>query len=291
MLDQNEVITLYNLNNASNADFNSAMVDRSSSDNKSLYTGMEASFSMRFLAGSTLFGSWTAERNTSVFCESDDNPNGPTSNDLYQGRPVSQGGRFCDQRKFDIPFIHEFKLAGNYQLPKVGVDFGAVLQSYAGLERVITWQPAATLYPGGQRTQAQTIVMNEPGSLYTERWDQLDINFKKNIRYGNKVHTFQLDLFNVFNNNSIRTRDRLRRHVARTGDGDHAWAFPEAGVSVQVLVTRVKRKANKSTLQHSTGGPSNQARPFCFLYSFFVIRFSLQVQARPLRLSCGSDAP
>ena len=124
MLDPNEIITLYNLNLASNADFNSSMEDRSSVDNKSLYTGMEASFSMRFLAGSTLFGSWTAEKNISVFCESDDNPNGPTTGDLYQGRPVSQGGRFCDQRNFDLPFIHEFKLAGNYQMPRIGVDFG-----------------------------------------------------------------------------------------------------------------------------------------------------------------------
>jgi hypothetical protein len=205
VLNQNEAITLYNLNQASNANFNQALVDRSSDDNKSLYTGMEASFSMRLTGGSVIFGSWTAERNTSVFCESDDNPNGPTTGDLYQGRPVSQGGRFCDQRNFDIPFIHEFKLAGNYSLP-YGVDFGAVLQSYAGLERVVTWQPAASLYPNGQRTQAQTIVLNEPGSLFGERWDQLDVNFKKNIRYGNKVHTFQFDLFNVFNNNSIRTQ-------------------------------------------------------------------------------------
>jgi hypothetical protein len=205
VLSASEIITLYNLNQASNAAFGQALVDRSSSDNKSLYTGMEASFSARLAGGTTVFGSWTAERNTSVFCESDDNPNGPTTNDLYQGRPVSQGGRFCDQRNFDLPFIHEFKLAGNYAIPKIGVDFGAVLQSYAGLERVITWQPGANLYPGGQRTQAQTIVMNEPGSLYNERWDQLDINFKKNIRYGNKVHTFQVDIFNVFDNNSIRT--------------------------------------------------------------------------------------
>ncbi len=61
------------------------------------------------------------------------------------------------------------------------------------------------LFPNGQRTQAQTIILNEPGSLFGERWDQLDVNFKKNFRYGNKVHTFQLDIFNVFNNNSIRT--------------------------------------------------------------------------------------
>jgi hypothetical protein len=84
------------------------------------------------------------------------------------------------------------------------VDIGAVLQSYAGLERVAVWTPAAGLFPGG-RTQTQTIVLSEPGSLYGERWDQLDINFRKNIRYGNKVHTFQLDVFNLFNNNSIRT--------------------------------------------------------------------------------------
>ena len=203
LLDRNEALTIYNLNAAKNSVYGRGLIDRSSGDNKSLYTGMEASFSTRLIGGATLFGSWTAEKNVSVFCESDDNPNGPTTGDLYQGRPVAQGGRFCDQREFDIPFIHEFKLAGNYALP-YGVDFGAVLQSYAGLERVITWQPAAGLFPGG-RTQSQTIVLTEPGSLYGERWDQLDINLKKNIRYGSKVHTFQLDVFNVFNNNSIRT--------------------------------------------------------------------------------------
>ena len=71
---------------------------------------------------------------------------------------------------------------------------------------LITWQPAANLFPNGQRTQAQTIVLNEPGSLFSERWNQLDINIKKNIHYGhNKVHTFQFDIFNVFNSNAIRT--------------------------------------------------------------------------------------
>jgi hypothetical protein len=117
---------------------------------------------------------------------------------------VANGGRFCDQRNFDMPFLHEFKLAGNYSLP-YGVDVGAVLQSFDGLERVVQWTPAANLYPNGQRTQSQTIILTEPGQLFGERWDQLDVNFKKNIRYGNKVHTFQLDIFNVFNNNSIRT--------------------------------------------------------------------------------------
>jgi len=205
VLDPNEMITVYNLNPAKNSVFGQGLIDRSSQQNRSLYTGFEASFSARFARYGTMFGSWTAERNVSVFCESDDNPNGPPVADLYQGRSVAEGGRFCDQRNFHMPFLNEFKLAGNYTL-RYGVDVGAVLQSYPGLERVITWQPAANLYPNGQRTQAQTIILNEPGSLYGERWNQLDINIKKNIHYGhNKVHTFQFDVFNVFNGNAIRT--------------------------------------------------------------------------------------
>ncbi len=204
LLSAGDRITVYNLNQAKNSVYGQGLVDRSGTENKSLYTGAEFSFSTRLGGGAVLFGSWTVEKNVSVFCESDDNPNGPTRNDLYQGRAVAQGGRFCDQRNFDIPFTQEFKLAGNYSLP-YGIDFGAVIMSQAGLERVITWQPGANLFPNGQRTQAQTIVLNEPGSLYGERWNQVDVNVKKNIRYGNKVHTFQLDLFNVLNNNSIRT--------------------------------------------------------------------------------------
>jgi hypothetical protein len=212
VLDPNEMITVYNLNPAKNSVYSQALIDRSSEHNRSFYTGVEASFSARLAGNGTLFGSWTAERNVSVFCETDDNPNGVTTNpsgatitDLYQGRTLSEGGRFCDQRNFGMPFLHEFKLAGSYRL-RFGIDVGGVVQSYAGLERVVTWQPAATLFPNGQRTQAQTIVLNEPGSLYGERWNQVDVNIRKNIRYGNgKVHTFQLDVFNVFNNNAIRT--------------------------------------------------------------------------------------
>jgi carboxypeptidase family protein len=203
VLDPNEMITVYNLLQSKNSVYNQGLIDLSGNENKSLYTGVEVSFSTRLAGGAMMFGSWTMEQNVSVFCESDDNPNGPTTDDLYQGRTVAQGGRFCDQRNFDVPFMHEFKLAGNYTLP-YGVDIGAFLQSYGGLERVITWGVPTGLFPGG-RTQAQTIILTKPGQLFGERWDQLDINFKKNIRYGSKTHTFQLDIFNVFNNNSIRT--------------------------------------------------------------------------------------
>jgi hypothetical protein len=204
IIDRSEVLTVYNLSTAKRSVFNAAGVDKNV-DDKSIYNGFDVSFNARLAAGSTLFGSWTTERNVSVFCSSDDNPNGPPTADLYTGASVALGGRFCDQRKFDIPFVHEFKLAGSYPVPVVGMDIAIVLQSYAGLARTITYQPAVGVFPGG-RTNTETIILNEPGSLYYPRYNQLDLNFKKNFRYGSKTFSGQIDFFNVLNGNAIFAR-------------------------------------------------------------------------------------
>jgi hypothetical protein len=208
VVDPNGSITLYNLDAAKGSSFNSGVVDSSDTDNRTLYTGFEASFNTRLPGGAMMFGSWTAEHTLQKWCDTDDNPNGPTStgqfsaSDATTGVAASFGGRFCDQTQFDYPLRHEFKLAGNYTLP-YGVDVGAILQSYSGTERVITWTPSANLFPGG-RTKSESVVLNEPGSLFWDRWNQLDINVKKNFRHNNHVITFQVDVFNVLNSNAIR---------------------------------------------------------------------------------------
>jgi hypothetical protein len=204
-INTSQPLTIYNLAAGKRSVFNSALVDKNVAD-QSIYNGIDVSFQARLMAGSTLFGSWTTERNLSVFCSSDDNPNGPPIADLYTGVSAANGGGFCDQRKFDVPFVHEFKLAGNYPVPKVGLDIGVILQSYAGLARVITYQPAAGVFPGGLRTNTETIILNEPGSLYYPRYNQLDLNFKKNFRLGPKTFSGQIDFFNVLNGNAIFAR-------------------------------------------------------------------------------------
>jgi hypothetical protein len=208
VLNPDAMITLYNLSAAKGGSFNSGVVDSSDTDNETLYTGFEAAFNTRLPGGAMLFGSWTGERTLQRWCDTDDNPNGPTStgqfsaSDATTGVAAAFGGRFCDQTAFNYPLRHEFKLAGNYAFP-FGFDFGAVLQSYAGTERVIQWTPQANLFPGG-RTKSETVVLTEPGSLFADRWNQLDINFKKNFRYSHHVITLQLDIFNVLNSNAIR---------------------------------------------------------------------------------------
>ena len=107
MIDPNEVLTVYNLNAAKRSVFNTAGLDKNV-DDQAIYDGFDVTFNARLGGGTTLFGSWTTERNVSAFCSSDDNPNGPPVADLYTGASVSNGGRFCDQRAFDVPFTHQF---------------------------------------------------------------------------------------------------------------------------------------------------------------------------------------
>ena len=204
VIDPTDVLTVYNLNPAKRSVFNAAGLDQNVG-NQSIYDGFDVTFNARPGAGMTMFGSWTIERNISVFCSTDDNPNGPPVPDLYTGALVGNGGRFCDQRNFDMPFTNQFKLAGNYPIPLIGLDIAMVLQSYAGAARTITYQPPAGLFPGG-RTNAETIILSRPGSLHHPRYNQIDVNLKKNFRHGSKTMSGQIDFFNVLNGNAIFAR-------------------------------------------------------------------------------------
>jgi hypothetical protein len=198
VINADELITVYNLNAAKRSAFGSALVDSTASDDKSVYAGMEFGVAARFGASGTFFGSWSFERNESVSCSSDDNPNGPAEPDLPTTGSISPGGRFCDQRQFDMPLRSQIKLAGNFPL-KYGIETGIVWQSYPGNERTITYTVPANLFPGS-RTNTETVILNEPGSLYLPRWNQVDLNFRKVIKMGRQELTGEFGLYNALNN-------------------------------------------------------------------------------------------
>ena len=84
-----------------------------------------------------------------------------------------------------------------------GIDLGAVLQSYAGGERVITWVPAAGVFPRPGARDRKRSSVNEPGSLYYPRYNQVDFNIKKTFRAGRKTFSGQIDWFNLLNGNAV----------------------------------------------------------------------------------------
>jgi hypothetical protein len=205
LLDPSEMLTIYNLNPDKRGVYGE-IVDRNGA-NDSIYDGFETSFTARLPNGASVYGGWTIERMVGKYCDNNDNPNGSTVATEY-GKVVANGGRFCDESNFSIPFLNDVKIAGSTPLP-YGINFGAVFQTYPGAERVITWTPAGSVFPGG-RTNSETIIVSTPGTIFQPRYNQVDVNFRKNFRYGSKVFTAQFDVFNVTNSSSIlETNDSI----------------------------------------------------------------------------------
>ena len=63
------------------------------------------------------------------------------------------------------------------------------------------WNVPASLFPGG-RTQTVNVRLDEPGSQWLERWNQLDLNLRRVFRVGRVSLEPGVDVYNVFNTNA-----------------------------------------------------------------------------------------
>jgi hypothetical protein len=196
-----EMITIYNLNPAKRGQIQ--ILEYNSDTNTHISNDWEFSFNSRLPNGSTIFGGWTAMRNVAVTCDND-NPNGINQSDLYYAIDFRRGGRFCDERELDIPYRHDFKMAGTLPLP-YGLEFSGTIVSFAGNETQTVWNVPASVFPGGQRTEVTNVRLTAPGSLYLERWNQIDVAFKKTFNVGGRSFTAQADVYNLFNGANVTT--------------------------------------------------------------------------------------
>jgi len=196
-----ETFTMYNLDPAKRSLV--SLLEYNSDTNTHLSNDFELSFNSRLPNGSTVFGGWTAQRNVSVTCDQE-NPNGLASNDLYFDISFQRGGRFCDERKYDIPFRHDFKFAGTLPL-KWDLELSGTFVSFAGNETQVVWNVPPSAFPNGQRTAATLIRLSQPGSSYFPRWNQLDVAVKRNFRFAGYQFTAQADVYNALNGSNVLT--------------------------------------------------------------------------------------
>ncbi len=112
--------------------------------------------------------------------------------------------RFCHNQ---TPYLAQYKFGGSYMLPWE-VQVSGTLQSFRG----------AAIQGNGTFTNAQiapslgrnlssgttaTIALLEPNTMYNERVSQVDLRVAKNIRAGQYRFKAMVDVFNMFNANTI----------------------------------------------------------------------------------------
>ena len=206
-LNPAETITIFNLNKNLVGQNNG--LDVNSTNNRRFYNGVELSFTYRLPGGGTTFGGVTMERTLERLCDVDD-PN------LL---------RFCDQtgklfqeygKVGHIPFKPEFKLAATHGIA-FGFEASASFLSFPGQARSVTYTPAASVFPGGQRSQTVTFGATQtgaltsagglvaPGTLFGDRWNQLDIGVTKKFRMGKWDMEYSAMVFNSLNASPVLT--------------------------------------------------------------------------------------
>jgi hypothetical protein len=107
-----------------------------------------------------------------------------------------------------------------YTVPRIDVQLSASVQSQPGPQIWANYTATnAVVAPSLRRnlTGANNIVVNiaEPGTMYGERLNQIDLRFSKILRYGRNRVTASVDLYNALNaspvakqNNAIATWQR-----------------------------------------------------------------------------------
>jgi hypothetical protein len=167
--------------------------DTTSSDNWRTYNGFDVVFNGRLSRGVYFQAGTSTGRITSSSCEI-----GGSDPNLL---------RFCDQS--DMPFQTTLKGSVNYPLPWLGLGVAAVVQSLPGAERTVVYNVTRAQLPQLSTVSQVNVRLNEPGSLYFERVNELDLSLVSNIRVRGVRLRPQINLFNALNVNEVTAENNV----------------------------------------------------------------------------------
>ncbi len=141
---------------------------------------------------------------------------------LPESNPL--GTPYCRQL---TSFLTQLKFLGSYTIPRADVQISGSFQSIPGpqlsanqvVPNSIIRQSLGRDLIGGAANA--TINLVPPGSMYGERLNQLDMRFGKLLRGGRTRTSLNLDLYNVFNVNTVLTENATYSNTTVSG-----WRVP-----------------------------------------------------------------
>jgi hypothetical protein len=208
-----------------------ANVDTNEPTLKQAYNSFEFNFNARLRRGVTLFGGSATERTVANVCAA-----AVTNPNILN---------YCDQSKSGIPWRTQFKLAGTYPLPWLGIQLSGALQALPGYilgTQALTQGGAGapnltavngessifavsqnqkyTVCPGdsaaqgcvvgavivlGMNQTSMNVPLKAPGTELTPRITQVDFSVAKKIALERIVFSPKIDIFNAFNSSAYST--------------------------------------------------------------------------------------
>lgn len=159
------------------------------------WNGVDVTVNARLRGGLTAQGGTSTGRTTTDTCDVTSKIDSPSR--LY-----------C---RVETPLLTQVKGLAAYTLPKVGVQLSATFQSKPGAQLAATYNvPNALVAPSLGRSLsggAANIAVNlvEPGTLFGDRINQLDLRVAKILRFGQSRTQIAFDVYNATNASAVQT--------------------------------------------------------------------------------------
>jgi hypothetical protein len=196
----NTVGTVYDLNPSKVGQVNN-LVTFSNAYGKQIehWNGVDVTVNARPQAGMLLQGGVSTGRTSTDNC--------PVFAAVPESAPLNA---YCH---VDTKFLTQIKLLGTYTIPKVDVQFSGTFQSLPGPQVTAVYvatnaviQPSLGRPLSASAANAQINVV-EPGTLYGERLNQLDLRFAKLFRVAKTRTSLNFDIYNLMNANPVTSQN------------------------------------------------------------------------------------
>ena len=156
-----------------------------------------------------------------------------TDNCDVVGKVDNPSQRFCH---VETKFLTQVKFLGSYTVPRADVQVSGTVQSIPGPQIAATYVVSnALVVPSLGRSLSGnaanvSVALVEPGTLYGDRLNQVDLRIGKILKVGHVRTAVNLDLFNAFNRNTALT---LNNNYA-------SWLQPLSIVSARLVKISVQ---------------------------------------------------
>jgi hypothetical protein len=195
---------LYNLNPNKVGQVNNLFTQASNyGDYKETWNGVDVNVSLRLSRGAVLQGGTSTGRTSLDVCDLRAQLPELTVTAPYVVGPTSPNCNITGKFQTQIKFL------GTYAVPKVDVQVAATYRSLPGVNiasnfvatNAVTQPSLGRPLSGG--AQNVTVNLVEPGTMFTEQTNLVDLRFSKIFRFGKYRTSVNLDLANAFNSSGI----------------------------------------------------------------------------------------
>ena len=131
-------------------------------------------------------------------------------------------------------FLTDFRGLGSYSIPKVDVEIAATFQSKPGQRLAANYQiPASVIAqtlgrPPAGNVANVTVNLIQPGTLYGDRINELDLRIAKVLKFNRAKAKVQVDFFNLTNSSAVLTYNQTYSPTTTT------WLTPTSVLAARV---------------------------------------------------------